>query len=77
MRRGEEIFTEIMAIRDSQSLTLAEAVVAYAEAADSDVEDVVYALDAGAILQIRESLKASITLKPSLRARSIPVVLFE
>lgn len=77
MRRGEEIFTEIMAIRDSQSITLAEAVVAYSEAADSDVEDVVGALDAGAILQIKESLKSSITLKPSLRARVAPTVLFE
>lgn len=77
MRRGEEIFTEIMAIRDSQSITLGEAVVAYAEAADSDVDDVVEALDAQAILQIKNSLRGSIALKPSLRSRGLPTVLFE
>lgn len=77
MQRSEEIFTEIMAVRDARRCTLAEAVVAYAEAADSDVEDVVKALDSCAILQIRESLKSSITLKPSMRTRAAPVVLFE
>ena len=77
MQRSEEIFTEIMALRAALSCTLGEAVVAYAEAADSDVEDVVKALDAGAVLQIRESLKSSIALKPSMRLRPAPVVLFE
>lgn len=77
MQRSEEIFTEIMVIRDSQKCTLGEAVIAYAEAADSDVEDVIKALDAGAVLQIKESLKTSVALKPSMRAKPAPVVLFE
>ena len=44
MQRSEEIFTEIMVIHDAQKCTLGEAVIAYAEAADSDVEDVIKAL---------------------------------
>ena len=77
MQRSEEIFTEIMTIKEAQKCTLSEAVIAYADAADSDVEDVIKALDANAVLQIKESLKTSIALKPSMRARPKPTVLFE
>ena len=67
MQKSEEIFTEIVAIQSSKGITLGEAVVEYAEAADVEVDEVVKALDRSAILQIKESLRDSPALKPSLR----------
>ena len=67
MQKSEEVFTEIVALQTEKGLLLYEAVVEYAEAADVDVEEVVKALDAGAVLQIKESLRGSLALRPSLR----------
>jgi hypothetical protein len=67
MQKSEEIFTEIVAMQSSKGITLGEAVVEYAEAADVEVEEVVKALDPAAVLQIKESLRDSLALKPSLR----------
>ena len=69
MHKSEEVFTEIVTIQVARGITLGDAVVAYAEAADVDVEEVVKVLDPSALLQVKESLRDSITLKPSLRYR--------
>ena len=69
MRPGEEIFTEIIMIRDEKRVSLSEAVVEYAESADCDVEDILKALDPPAIKLIRESLQESILLRPSMRVK--------
>lgn len=77
MYKCEEVFSEIVAIRVTTRCTLSEAVVAYAEAADCDVEEVIKALDSTAVAQIRESLLNSIALKPSMRRIAPPQISFE
>lgn len=76
MYKCEEIFSGIVKIQETRKITLAEAVVEYAEQADCDVEEVVKALDATAITRIRNSLKCSESLKPSMRSRPAPQLLF-
>ncbi len=67
MRSSEEIFTDIAAVKERDSLSLWEAVIVYAEEVDADVEELVSALDKPAIAQIRHSIADSILLPPSMR----------
>jgi hypothetical protein len=76
MYKCEEIFSGIVKIQEARKITLAEAVVEYAEQADCDVEDVVKALDNTAIARIKNSLKCSDSLKPSMRGKPSPQLVF-
>lgn len=77
MYKCEEIFSEIVNTKETRRISLSDAVLAYAEEADCDVVDVIKNLDVTAVGQIRESLKCSDLLKPSLRSKPTPQVLFE
>lgn len=76
MYKTEEVFSGIISIKDETGCTLGEAVLAYAEQADCEPEEVIKALDPTAVSQIRESLRNSEALKPSMRGRPQPQLVF-
>lgn len=75
MSISEEVFSAITKISVERHITLAEAVIVYADQADNDVAEVVALLDKTAIAILKHALSSSLGLKPSMRMR--PRTLFD